>query len=123
MRKEYTRFGEEPRILRTKRHQNQKEMADVLGVSKSFLSAVEIGKNAIPKDWIDIITDRYHLKPYHRQLLEDAARRSRTHIRINLKGYPVYKRDLAIAFEDAFDQIDDEMAEKIVNKLLPDSVK
>lgn len=38
---EYTRFWEELRELRTRRHQNQQEMADILGVTKSFLSMVE----------------------------------------------------------------------------------
>lgn len=38
---DYTRFGEELRVLRTRRHQNQQEMADILGVTKNFLSMVE----------------------------------------------------------------------------------
>ena len=120
---EYTKFGEEMRILRTRRHQTQKEMADVLGVTKSFLSAVETGKNAIPGKWIDILCNHYHLKPYPRQILENAARISKTHIRIDLKGKPNYKRDLAIAFEDSFDQLDEETANKIVQLLVLDSDK
>ena len=44
MKKDYTRFGEELRVLRTRRHQNQKEMADVLGVTENFPSMVEKGK-------------------------------------------------------------------------------
>ena len=49
---EYTRFGEEMRVLRTRRHQSQKDMAEVLGVTKSFLSSVETGRRSIPKGWI-----------------------------------------------------------------------
>ena len=49
MKKDYTRFGEELRVLRTRRHQNQQEMAEVLGVTKNFLSMVEKGKKAIPE--------------------------------------------------------------------------
>ena len=85
---EYTRFGEEMRVLRTRRHQTQQDMADVLGVTKSFLSSVETGRRSIPKGWIDIISDHYHLKPYPRKMLEDAARASRNFIRIALKGQP-----------------------------------
>lgn len=33
---EYTRFGEEMRVLRTRRHQTQQDMAEVLGVTKSI---------------------------------------------------------------------------------------
>ncbi len=78
-------------------------LTDVLGVIKSFLSAVETGKNAIPGSWIDVLCDHYHLKSYPRQILEETARKSKTYIRIDLKGSANYKRDLANAFEDAFD--------------------
>ena len=114
MKKEYTKFGEELRVLRTRRHQNQQEMADVLGVTKGFLSKVESGKKAIPGDWIDILCDHYHLKPYPRQILEEAAALSKTRIQIVLRQVPNYKRILAIKFEKYFDQIDEEIADKIV---------
>ncbi|MBQ6493716.1 MAG: helix-turn-helix domain-containing protein [Erysipelotrichaceae bacterium] len=120
MRKDYTRFGEELRVLRTRRHQNQQEMADVLGVTKNFLSMVEKGKKAIPEKWIDILTDYYHLKPYPRQLLIDAAEASKIRIKIDLKGAPLYKRDLAVAFERCFDRIDEDAAESIM-KILNES--
>lgn len=114
MRKDYTRFGEELRVLRTRRHQNQQEMADVLGVTKGFLSKVESGKKAIPGEWIDILCNHYHLKPYPRQILEEAAALSKTRVQIILRQVPNYKRILAIKFEKYFDQIDEETAEKII---------
>ena len=58
----------------------------------------------------------------NRQMLEEAARQSKTHIRIDLKGKPNYKRDLAVAFEDYFDRIDEETA-KTITELLLNSVK
>ena len=117
MKREYTKFGEELRVLRTRRHQNQQEMAEALGVTKNFLSMVEKGKKAIPEKWIDILTDYYHLKPYPRQLLLDAAEASKIRIKIDLKGAPLYKRDLAVAFEKYFDQIDEDTAESIMKIL------
>ena len=117
MKKDYTRFGEELRVLRTRRHQNQQEMAEVLGVTKNFLSMVEKGKKAIPEKWIDILTEYYHLKPHPRQLLVDAAEASKIRIKIDLKGAPLYKRDLAVAFEKSFDQIDEDAAQSIMKIL------
>ena len=117
MRKDYTRFGEELRVLRTRKHQNQQEMAGVLGVTKNFLSMVEKGKKPIPEKWIDILTDYYHLKPYPRQILENAAEASKIRIKIDLKDVPLYKRDLAVAFEKHFDQIDEDVAESIMKIL------
>ncbi len=120
MKKDYTRFGEELRVLRTRRHQNQQDMADVLGVTKNFLSMVEKGRKPIPGDWIDILSDHYHLKEYPRQILEDAAEVSKIRIKIDLKGVPLYRRDLAVAFEKCFDQIDEDAAESIM-KILNES--
>ena len=117
MRKDYTRFGEELRVLRTRRHQNQKEMADILGVTENFLSMVEKGKKPIPEKWFDILTDYYHLRPYPRQLLIDAAEASKIRIKIDLKDAPLYKRDLAVTFERCFDQIDENAAESIIKIL------
>ncbi len=110
---EYTKFGEELRVLRTRRHQSMKQMADVLGVTKSFLSAVETGRKRIPEKWIDILTDYYHLKPYRRQLLEQAAEASKSYIKIYLNGMPCFKRDLAVSFERSFVGIDSDTAVQI----------
>ncbi len=117
MKKDYTRFGEELRVLRTRRHQNQQEMADVLGVSENFLSMVEKGKKPIPEKWIDILTDYYHLKEYPRQILIDAAEASKVKIKIDLKGVPLYKRDLAVSFEKCFDLINENAAQSIMSIL------
>ena len=117
MRKDYTRFGEELRVLRTRRHQNQQDMADVLGVTENFLSMVEKGKKPIPEKWIDILTDYYKLKEYPRQILIDAAEASKIRIKIDLKGKPLYMRDLAVAFEKQFDQIDEDAAQSIMDIL------
>ncbi len=83
---------------------------------------VEKGKKSIPEKWIDILTKYYHLKSYLRQILEEAAEASKIRIKIDLKGKPNYKRDLAVAFEDSFDQIDEETA-KMIMELLLNSVK
>ncbi len=116
---EYTKFGEELRVLRTRRHQSAKQMAEILGVTKSFLSAVETGRKRIPDKWIDILCDHYHLKPYPRQLLEEAAEASKSYIKIYLTGMPYFRRDLAISFEKSFLRIDEDTAAKI--KCLIDS--
>jgi hypothetical protein len=49
--------------------------------------------------------------------LIDAAEASKIRIKINLKGVPLYKRDLAVAFEKHFGQIDEDAAESIMKIL------
>ena len=83
---------------------------------------IETGKNVIPGAWIEMLCDHYHLKPYPRKIPKIAAGKSKTHIRIDPKESANYKREPVIAFGDAFDQIDEEIAEKVQLMLL-DSVK
>ncbi|MBR0417938.1 MAG: helix-turn-helix domain-containing protein [Erysipelotrichaceae bacterium] len=113
----YTAFGEEMRILRVRRHQTMKDMADVLGVTKSCLSGVEKGKRAVPGKWLDILVDHYHLKEYDRSRIQDAIYESRSQIRILLNGKENYKRNLALRFEEAFDSIDEDVAAQILSVL------
>ena len=113
----YTKFGEELKVLRTRRHQTLQNMADVLGVSKPFLSAVEAGKKRIPDKWIDILCDHYNLKPYYREQLQLAANMSRSQIKINLNGSENYKREVALQFQDHFNSIDESAAEQIIRIL------
>jgi len=113
----YTKFGEELKVLRTRRHQTLQNMADVLGVSKPFLSAVEAGKKRIPDKWVDIICDHYNLKPYYREQLQLAADMSRSQIKINLNGSENYKREVALQFQDHFSSIDEDAAEQIIRIL------
>lgn len=49
------------RKLRLDNNQVLKDMADVLGVSSSYLSAVENGKRKIPDDWYEKISKSYCL--------------------------------------------------------------
>ncbi len=60
--------------------------------------------------------------PYLRQMLEETAGKIKMHIRIDLRGSANYKRELAVAFENAFDQTNEESAEKI-KLMMFDSVK
>ncbi len=49
------------RKIRLENNQILKEMADSLGVSSSYLSAVENAKRKIPDDWFEKITTLYSL--------------------------------------------------------------
>ena len=94
-----------------------KEMADVLGVTKSCLSGVEKGKRAVPGKWLDILVDHYHLKEYDRNKIKEAIYESRSQIRILLNEKENYKRNLALRFEEAFDNIDQDAAFEILSVL------
>ena len=54
-----TRFGKKLRTLRLEKDQRLKDMADELGVTAAYLSAVENGKRSVPDLWIGKLSDRY----------------------------------------------------------------
>lgn len=56
-----TDFGKELRKIRIDNNEFLKDMANKLGVTVSYLSAVENGKRDIPDEWLDKIINDYNL--------------------------------------------------------------
>ena len=55
-----TPFGKAIKILRMDAGISQKEMAQDLGVSSTFLSNMEMGRNKINPDWVEKISEYFH---------------------------------------------------------------
>lgn len=113
----YTKFGEFVRLLRIKNHEVMGDMANLLGTSTPFLSAVENGKKNVPKDWIDIISEHYGLTKEQHKELETAIEESRIQAKIDLTCSSNMQRKAALLFTRSFDDIDDETAERIIDLL------
>ena len=56
-----TPFGKAMKILRMDAGISQKEMARDLGVSSTFLSNMEIGRKKINANWVEKISEYFHL--------------------------------------------------------------
>lgn len=110
----YTSFGEYVRILRVQHHEVMGDMADVLGVSVPFLSAVENGKKNVPADWIDKLAEHYELSDKEKKKLREAAEESRTMYRIAASNAGQHQRKAALQFARSFDDMDDDTALKIL---------
>lgn len=67
-----TRYGRILRQIRARRREVMQDMAKVLGVAPSFLSAVENGKERIPEDWAHKIANHYGLSDEELKKLEQA---------------------------------------------------
>ena len=113
----YTKFGEYMRVLRIKSHEVMADIAEVLGVSTPFLSAVETGKKNVPESWCDTLVNHYKLNEDERKELEEAIEASKTQMRINLSNADNYKREMAIQFQRSFDEIDEKTAQRIIELL------
>lgn len=109
-----TEFGKYLRHLRIDRGEILKDMAGFLGVSTSFLSAVETGKKCVPLGWVDKIADHYSLTSRDREKLTDLADQSTNSVKLNLTESSEKQREAALVFARAFDNMPDEVAKKIL---------
>lgn len=110
----YTAFGEYVRILRIKNHEVMGDMAQTLGTSAAFLSAVETGKKNVPVGWSEKIAEHYGLSSAEKDELDSAIEKSKTHAKIDLKDVSNTKREMALQVARSFEGIDDETAAKII---------
>src|SRR5438105_4548642 len=77
-------FGKELRKLRIDKSELLKNMAERLGVSPAFISAIETGRKPIPADFVNRAASAYDLDDETRKQLQHAADVSRTNFEIRL---------------------------------------
>lgn len=118
-----TRFGKELRKLRIDHEEILKDMADRLGVSPAFLSAVEAGKKSIPEGWPHKIAIIYRLDPGQEKKLFLCAQESIRSIKIDLSSVGDLQHRTALVFARNFNDMPDETAEKILQLIQRDKSK
>ena len=96
-------MGDYLRKLRFANGQTLKQMAENLGVSSAFLSAVENGKKKMPERWYEILSDKYALGAVKMDELKKAVDESSVTIKLNLTNASSYNRELAISFARSFE--------------------
>jgi len=102
-----TAFGRFVRKIRIDTGCLLKDMADSLGVTSSYLSAVEMGKRKIPADWAEKISGIFQLDNESISELNVAVRESQQELQINLSNASKQQRDLAFAFARKLDGLDE----------------
>lgn len=113
-----TLFGQTLRKIRIDHNEVMLDMAKVLGVTSSYLSAVETGKREAPAEWPKIIGMHYRLSKEEIQELVDQADLSRSTVKINIAAMKdKEKRDLALAFARRIENLDSETVRSIRKKL------
>ena len=115
-----TSFGKEIRKLRIDHEQTQKDLAKLLGVSPAFLSAVEVGKKQVPKNWTEMIAKIYQLSQRQTERLQAAIDDSSAAVKINLRSVSCLKRQMAINLAWEFPGLEDETAKQILEILEKD---
>lgn len=108
-----TPVGRFLRKLRIDQGEILKNMSDKLGVSVSFLSAVENGKKKMPAVWNGKICELYGLDVAHREEFTAAIAATEESIEMKLASVSQGKRELAVFFARTFSDIDEAQVEAI----------
>ena len=113
-----TPLGKLIRLVRTEQSITQKELGDVLGVTSSFISAVETGKKTLPSDKLNLIVETYDLSAdIERKLHAFAVIQSPT-FTIRIPSETDWeKRKLAYLFSKKLPLLSEDDVEKIVEIL------
>ena len=93
-----------------------KQMADKLGYSSAFLSAIETGAKNIPSDLEQKILINYVFSPEEKKQLQEAIDLSRTQINLSFKNSAIDQRIVG-AFCRNFESLDDELKKRILQLL------
>ena len=117
MDRNYTRFGETLRILRTKEHENMQDVAAVLKTSSPTLCMVERGKANVPSAWLPRLKEHYNLTEDELKSLEQQAIESRIFYKINTSNKSRVIRELAYKFAKCFDTLSEEQAKSLLDIL------
>ncbi|MCL1998859.1 MAG: helix-turn-helix domain-containing protein [Turicibacter sp.] len=112
-----TEFGKRLRIMRINRGDILKDMADKLGMSSAYLSAIETGRRNVPEDLVERVSEMYSLDVTEYRELKDLTDRAIKNINVNIGNADTARRNAALIFARNFNDMDKETAQKLVKIL------
>lgn len=113
-----TSIGRFLRKLRIDHGEILYDMANKLGVTASFLSAVENGKKKMPSVWNKKICDLYALNKSQKEEFTTAIAETEETIELELEGNNTLHREVAVSFARSLPEMDDIQIEAIRKILL-----
>ena len=113
-----TEFGKELRKIRIDRDERLMDMADKIGKSSAFISAVEVGKKSPPHGFEDIIAKAYGLAADVGEKLKQVADRARKSFTI--EPCSILGRDTAGLMARRMNELSEEQLSEILAILSKD---
>lgn len=108
-----TSIGRFLRKLRIDHGEILKDMAEKLGVTVSFLSAVENGKKKMPSIWNQKICNLYRLDARQKEEFTAAIADTERSVEMAFDNITMERRELAVSFARKFSELDDVQVEEI----------
>lgn len=112
-----TVFGKKTRNIRMDNNELLKDMADKLGVTSAYLSAVETGKRRVPAKWVESISEKYGLSGEQKKELQEACDQSVLEVKIELRNMEQRKTQAAVSFAKQLENLSDYELENIMKIL------
>lgn len=110
-------FGKFCRKLRIEKGELLRDMALKLDVTSSYLSAVEMGKRAVPEEWIKIISEEYNLDENEKEELRKAVDRSINVIKIDFSNKTDEDKETLLRLARSFDGFSPETKARLLTML------
>ncbi|MBI0095998.1 hypothetical protein A9G28_12780 [Gilliamella sp. Fer1-1] len=108
-----TKLGKLIRKLRIDHGTTLRKMAETLGISSAYLSAIELGKRAVPNDFLHKLKESYALSESDYKELKDSVESFSSHFTVNLDSANARQKDVFIEFARMLDNLDSKDLEKI----------
>lgn len=113
-----TEFGKTLRMMRIA-HGNKTlgDLGQMLGVSATFISAIETGKKSVPPSFLNQLKAHLNLSELEVRQLEVAAAKQAKEISMGLNDKTDRARELAVAFARRFENMSDAEVERTFSRL------
>lgn len=111
--KKLTPFGKAVRKLRVDHGETQLEIAEALGVSIAFWSAIETGKKNLPTDMLMKVVAHFGLTKEEAEKLQELSWVSQKDVKINMQNMNDRSRELVVGFARKFSSLDEEKQQKL----------
>ena len=112
-----TELGKMLRKLRIDREETLGDMAERLGCTSSYLSAIEKGKRPAPAGFASKLAKLYSLSPDDERDIAAAADKTVRNVKVDLGATSDVKREAALVFARSFDELDDDTSRRILKLL------
>ncbi|MCK9622902.1 MAG: helix-turn-helix domain-containing protein [Methylobacter sp.] len=111
--KRLTPFGKAVRKYRVDRGETQLEVAEALGVSIAFWSAIETGKKNVPAELLAKVISHFELTGAEADKLQTLSWVSQRDVKINMQSLNDRSRELVVGFARKFSSLDEEKQQKL----------
>lgn len=105
---ELTPFGQYARKLRVDYGEFLKDMAEHLGVTSTYLSAVERGRRNAPYEWVERLQTAYNLDEEKTEELKRVVSESRSYDRLDISHLSFEDKQMMTELSKKLNELDDE---------------